>query len=203
MSRATDLEAMLAPVVAEQGCELWGLEYFQQGRRSALRLYIDAEDGITVDDCERVSRQVSAVLDVEDPIAGAYMLEVSSPGMDRPLYRPEQYLRYVGAQIALRLRAPYEGRRKFQGVVRGIEEGDLVLQVGETEFLLPLEGIDKANVVPVFTSVDGQDVEGGSAGAGGAVREGDEIDDMDLENAMLDASDAEPSEEDDLLDADE
>ncbi len=169
MGRATDLEALLAPVVAEQGCELWGLEFFQQGRRSALRLFIDAEDGITVDDCERVSRQVSAVLDVEDPISGAYTLEVSSPGMDRPLFRPEQYLRYVGAPIAVRLRAPYEGRRKFQGIVRGIEDGELVLQVGDTEYLLPLEGIDKANVVPVF---------GGSAPAGSkaGLREGDVID---------------------------
>jgi ribosome maturation factor RimP len=178
MSRAADLEALLAPVVVEQGCELWGLEYFQQGRRSALRLYIDAKDGITVDDCERVSRQVSAVLDVEDPIAGAYMLEVSSPGMDRPLFRPEQFLRYVGALIAVRLRAPYEGRRKFQGVMRGIEEGELILQVGDTEYLLPMEGIDKANVVPVFD--DG--VDSGIAGQG--LREGDGIDEAALDLAI-------------------
>lgn len=188
MSRAADLETLLAPVVVEQGCELWGLEYFQQGRRSALRLYIDAEDGITVDDCERVSRQVSAVLDVEDPISGAYMLEVSSPGMDRPLFRPEQYLRYVGALIAVRLRAPYEGRRKFQGVMRGIEDGELVLQVGDTEYLLPMEGIDKANVVPVFDD----SANGGNAGIG--LREGDEIDEAILDRVV---------DEDDALDADQ
>jgi ribosome maturation factor RimP len=175
MSRATDLEQLLAPVVAAQGCELWGLEFSIQGRRGLLRLYIDTPQGVTLEDCERVSRQVSAVLDVEDPIASAYTLEVSSPGMDRPLYTPAQFARYVGQRIAVRLRAPYEGRRRFQGVLNGLEEGDVVLQVEDTEYLLPLESIDKANVVPVF---DDSLPDGGDKNAG--LREGAGIDEADL-----------------------
>ncbi len=91
MTRTEDLESLLAPVVREQGCDLWGLEFSIQGRRSVLRMFIDTAEGTTLEDCERVSRQVSAVLDVEDPITSAYTLEVSSPGMDSPLFRLEQY----------------------------------------------------------------------------------------------------------------
>ena len=150
MARHEDLEVLLSPVVREQGCELWGLEFSMHGRRSVLRLFIDKSEGVTLEDCERVSRQVSAVLDVEDPIASAYTLEVSSPGMDRPLFRFEQYGQYVGQPIAVRLRVPYQGRRCFQGWLTGIEEGDIVLRVDDTEYLLPYESIDKAHVVPVF-----------------------------------------------------
>ena len=150
MARTEDLEALLTPVVQELGCVLWGLEFSMQGRRSVLRLFIDAAEGVTLEDCERVSRQVSAVMDVEDPITSAYTLEVSSPGMDRPLFRLEQYQLYIGQPIAVRLRAPYQGRRRFQGWLTGIEEGDIVLRVDDIEYLLPYESIDKAHVVPVF-----------------------------------------------------
>ncbi|TVZ40165.1 ribosome maturation factor RimP [Alteromonadaceae bacterium 2753L.S.0a.02] len=149
--KQTQLEALIAPVVASLGCELWGLDYLVQGRRSMLRIYIDKEpDGVLVDDCERVSRQVSSVLDVEDPISGEYTLEVSSPGMDRPLYKLEQFEKYVGHKIALKLRVAFDGRRKFQGILKGIENEEIVLEVGEDEYLLPYELIDKANVVPQF-----------------------------------------------------
>lgn len=150
MARTEDLELLITPIVEELGCVLWGLEFSMQGRRSVLRLFIDAAEGVTLEDCERVSRQVSAVMDVEDPIASAYTLEVSSPGMDRPLFRLEQYRLYIGHPIAVRLRAPYQGRRRFQGWLTGIEEGDIVLRVDDIEYLLPYEGIDKAHVVPVF-----------------------------------------------------
>lgn len=176
MSRAEDLEALLSPVIVAQGCELWSLEFSMQGRRSVLRLYIDSPTGITLEDCERVSRQVSAVLDVEDPIVGAYTLEVSSPGLDRQLYTAEQFARYVGALIAVRLRAPYQGRRRFQGRLNGLEEGDLVLQVEDTEYLLPLDGIDKAQVVPVF----GADADVSRSAMGEGLREGDVVDDAQL-----------------------
>lgn len=191
MSRATDLENLVAPAVASQGCELWGLEFSVQGRRSLLRLYIDSPTGVTLEDCERVSRQVSAVMDVEDPIASAYTLEVSSPGMDRPLYTQAQYARYVGQRIAVRLRVPYDGRRRFQGVLNGLEDGDVVLQVEDTEYLLPLDSIDKANVVPVFGEAvpDNGLSEGWSEGSG--LREGDTIDDvqLDLSEANEDVQD--------------
>ena len=99
---------------------------------------------------ERVSRQVSSVLDVDDAVSGEYILEVSSPGMDRPLYELGQYERFIGEDISLRLRFPYEGRRNFKGRLAGLDGDEVVLVVADTEYLFPIEGIDKANVVPKF-----------------------------------------------------
>ncbi len=139
---------MLEPTVEAMGYELWGIEYLSQGRHSTLRVYIDAENGITVDDCAAVSEQVGSVLDVEDPITGEYTLEVSSPGMDRLLFKPEQYPAYVGEIVDLRLRSPFEGRRKFRGILKGIEGEDIVVQVDDHEYLLPHGAIEKARVQP-------------------------------------------------------
>ena len=148
---SSELKQLLGPVVEALGCELWGLELQTGGRTKLLRIYIDrAEDGIGVDDCERVSRQASAVLDVEEAINGEYILEVSSPGMDRPLYELSQYEQYIGEDISLRLRFPYEGRRNFKGRLTGIDDDEIVLVVTDHEFLFPVEGIEKANVVPRF-----------------------------------------------------
>jgi ribosome maturation factor RimP len=149
-SKLEQLQALLAPVVEALGYQCWGIEFISQGRHSLLRVYIDHPDGILIDDCEKVSRQVSGVLDVEDPVSGEYTLEVSSPGMDRPLFTLEQFAAHVGAQVKIRLRSPYEGRRNFQGVLRGIEEQDVVVQVDNHEYLLPIESIDKANIIPCF-----------------------------------------------------
>lgn len=149
-SKQTQLEVLLEPVVTALGCELWGLEYVAQGRKSMLRLYIEKEGGVLVEDCERVSRQVSATLDVEDPIQGEYTLEVSSPGMDRPLMTLEHFQRFVGENVALRLRIAFEGRRKFSGLLKGVEDDEIVLEIDSEEYLLPFELIDKANVVPRF-----------------------------------------------------
>ena len=104
--RLTDL---LAPVVQGQSCELWGVEFFAQGKKSVLRVYIDKSDGVALEDCERVSKQVSAVLDVEDPIRTEYTLEVSSPGMDRPLFTLDQFKDSVGERAEIRLRVAFEG----------------------------------------------------------------------------------------------
>ncbi|QFT56213.1 ribosome maturation factor RimP [Microbulbifer sp. THAF38] len=146
------LEELLAPVVASLGCELWGIDYQTHGRNALLRIYIDSENGIGVEDCEKVSRQASAVLDVEDPISGRYTLEVSSPGLDRPLYKLEQYERFVGAQIEVRLRMPLDGQRKWRGLLAGVEGDEVVLRVdGENEYLLPIDSIEKANIIPQFT----------------------------------------------------
>ena len=136
------------PTVEALGFELWGLEYLSQGRHTLLRLYIDSSDGITVDDCATVSEQVSAVLDVEDPITGEYTLEVSSPGMDRLLFRLEQYPAYVGDVIELRLRTAFEGRRKYKGILKGIEGEDIVVHVDDHEYLIPHDAIDKARIEP-------------------------------------------------------
>ena len=147
-SKLEQLQALLAPVVEALGYQCWGIEFISQGRHSLLRVYIDHANGILVDDCEKVSRQLSGVLDVEDPISGEYTLEVSSPGMDRPLFTLEQFAAHVGEQVKIRLRSPYEGRRNFQGVLRGVEGQDVVVQVDDHEYLLPVESVDKANIIP-------------------------------------------------------
>ena len=139
---------MLGTTIAALGLELWGVEYLSQGRHSTLRVYIDSENGITVEDCARVSEQVGSVLDVEDPITGEYTLEVSSPGMDRLLFRLDQFPGYVGETVELRLRVPFEGRRKFKGILTGIEGEDVVIRVDDHEYLLPHSAIDKARIQP-------------------------------------------------------
>lgn len=150
MAKEQQLQAMLAPVVTALGYEFWGLEYLTHGRQAVLRVYIDSPNGIGVEDCATVSRQASAVLDVEDPIPVEYTLEVSSPGMDRPLFTLEQYAQSRGELVKLRLRAPFEGRRNFSGQLVGVEGEDVVVVVDEHEYLLPIELIDKANIVPRF-----------------------------------------------------
>ncbi|WP_043308803.1 ribosome maturation factor RimP [Pseudomonas sp. ML96] len=149
-SKLEQLQAMLAPVVESLGYQCWGIEFISQGRHSLLRVYIDHANGILVEDCEAVSRQVSAVLDVEDPITSEYTLEVSSPGMDRPLFTLEQFAAHVGEQVKIKLRSPFDGRRNFQGFLRGVEEQDVVVLVDDHEFLLPIDLIDKANIIPRF-----------------------------------------------------
>ncbi|MCL4130884.1 UNVERIFIED_CONTAM: hypothetical protein GTU68_032034 [Idotea baltica] len=131
------------------GCEFWGLEYLSSGRSAMLRIYID-NDPVAVEDCEKVSRQVGSLLDVEDLIDSEYTLEVSSPGLDRPLYTLAQYEKYVGEDVALKLRFPYEGRRNFKGRLSGVEGEDVLLVVDDHEFLFPISGVEKANIVPSF-----------------------------------------------------
>lgn len=150
MAKDTQLTELLGPIVESMDFIFWGLEFVVQGRHTLLRVYIDHENGINVDDCAAVSRQLSATLDVEDPITQEYTLEVSSPGMDRPLFTLEQYQQHVNHIIELRLRMPFEGRRKFKGQLTGFEQEDIVLYVDNHEYLLPFELIEKANVVPQF-----------------------------------------------------
>jgi ribosome maturation factor RimP len=145
-SKEQQLCSMLEPTVEALGFELWGIEYLSQGRHSLLRIYIEGENGITVDDCAAVSEQVSSLLDVEDPISGEYTLEVSSPGVDRLLFRLEQFPGYAGEMIELRLRSAFEGRRKFKGILQGIEGEDVVIRVDDHEYLLPHSAIEKARV---------------------------------------------------------
>ncbi len=147
-TREQEIQQLLAPSVEALGFELWGIEYLSQGRHSVLRVYIESEHGVGVDDCASVSHHVSSVLDVEDPISGEYTLEVSSPGMDRLLFRLDQYPDYVGEWIDLRLRAPFEGRRKFKGVLQGIEGDEVVVRVDDHEYLLPHSQIEKARIQP-------------------------------------------------------
>lgn len=146
--KVEEMIAMLTPAVAAVGFELWGLEFFQQGRHSVLRLFIEGPNGVGVDDCASVSHQVSGVLEVEDPIAGEFTLEVSSPGWDRPLFTLSHYERYVGEEVAVRLASPLNGRRKFKGVILRVADGAVELQVEAEVVKIPFAAIDKGNVVP-------------------------------------------------------
>lgn len=139
---------LVEPAVEAMGYELVGVQY-RSGRRNALlRVYIDSERGIGVDDCERVSRQVSALLDVEDPIAGSYTLEVSSPGLDRPLFERAHFERFKGATVKVRTAVPIDGQRNFTGVLEGCR-GDAVVVVQDgVERVLPLTQVDSARLVP-------------------------------------------------------
>lgn len=149
-AKLKQLEDILRPVVEALEYDFWGLEYLPQGRHSILRVFIDHADGIAVEDCAKVSHQISGVLDVEDPIQGEYNLEVSSPGLDRPLFRLEQYEKFVGHQVALRLQSPFEGRRKYQGIIKGVEGDDVLVVVDDHELILPFESIERAIIVPVY-----------------------------------------------------
>lgn len=150
--KVEELTALLKPVV--EGCNfmLWGVEFLQQGKHSVLRVYIDTEReaGVSVDDCSTVSHQLSGVLDVEDPIAGVYTLEVSSPGWDRLLFTADQYPRFMGEQVSMRLTAPLQGRRRLKGKMLRCDESSVVVLVDEQEFTVPFVSIDKANIEPTF-----------------------------------------------------
>lgn len=148
--KEADIEALLTPVVELENCSIWGVEYLTSGRHTKLRLYIDRDGGVSVEDCERVSRRVADLLDVEDTISSRYTLEVSSPGMDRILFKPEQYAASIGEQVEVRLSFPFEGRKRFLGILAGLEDGEAVVRVDEDEYLLPLENVQRARVVPRF-----------------------------------------------------
>ena len=146
-SSVTLITELIDTTIQALGLDLWGVELLQQGKYSLLRIYIEREEGVTIEDCEKVSRQVSALLDVEDPIAGEYTLEVSSPGMDRPLFSIEHYSKYVGSEVDLKLRRPIDGRRKFKGQIIKVS-GDIVgLLVDGSEHDLEFSDIEKASIV--------------------------------------------------------
>ena len=146
------MRSIINPSIQDLGYELLGIEYVPSGKHSMLRLYIDSEDGIGVDDCEIVSRQVSAIMDVEDPISGQYNLEVSSPGIERPLFVVAHYMRFLGHDVRLRTYRPIEGRRNFTGAIGSVSEKsnslELVTELGPVT--LDLDLIEKANLVAHF-----------------------------------------------------
>jgi len=141
---------MLQPLVEELEYEFVGLEYSSNPKNAVLRIYIDSENGIDLDDCSRVSREVAALLDVEDPISGHYNLEVSSPGLDRPLFTPAQYEQFAGEQVKITLFAPEDGRRKFTGRIRGVDGEQVQLEVDGAEIALNFGNIAKAKLVPDY-----------------------------------------------------
>ncbi len=145
-----ELETLLTPTVAALGLRVWGIEYLGQGKHSVLRIYIDRDEGVTIDDCEAVSKQVSDVLDVEGTLTSSYTLEVSSPGMDRLLFKPEQYAESIGETVDVRLNYPFEGRRRVVGALTGLENDEMVVQVEDSEYQIPLSNVQRARIVPRF-----------------------------------------------------
>jgi ribosome maturation factor RimP len=132
------------------GYELVGVEYRRGGHGGLLRVYIDSDEGVTVDDCQAVSYQVSGLLDVEDPIPGQYTLEVSSPGADRLLFRRRDFERFAGSLVKVRLDRPLDGRRRFRGRLEGLDGDHAVIEQDGQAVRLPLEQIDEARLVPEY-----------------------------------------------------
>ncbi len=144
------LRAMLAPGAEALGFELVDVELVGSPQHPTVRVYIDSPRGVTVDDCADVSHQLSAILDVEDPIPGSYTLEVSSPGLDRPLVRPEDFRRFRGELVRLRTFAPLEGRRNFKGVIVDVTAEHVVVEADRTRWRVAFGDIERARLVPRF-----------------------------------------------------
>ena len=152
--KAEEIRDMLAPTVEALGFELLGVEYAPSTGNSMLRLYIEVPDRpVGIEDCEAVSREVSALLDVEDPIPGEYSLEVSSPGIDRPLFGAAQFARFVGEQAKLSLRIPQDGRRRLQGRIARVEGGTVFIAEEKAEYAVAEANIEKARLVPDFVAL--------------------------------------------------
>ncbi len=140
------LDPLIRSTVEGLGYMLWGYDYRPHSDSGLLRIYIDSEKGITVEDCATVSRQISAVFDVEDPIASAYTLEVSSPGIDRMLFSAEQYTPYTGETIKIKTRSPLNNRRNFKGSLEQATEQTVTLKIDNEYFEIPFDTIEQARL---------------------------------------------------------
>lgn len=150
MKSSPQITEMVRNVVEPMGYELLGCELTSQGGGNVFRVYIDHEAGITIDDCSEVSHQLSGVLDVEDPISGNYHLEVSSPGLDRPLFEEAHYDRFAGQEISLKTLYAINGRKKFKGILLGRNGRDITLKVDGQDVVITIDQIEKARLVPQF-----------------------------------------------------
>ncbi len=147
-----EMQTAVSRVVEGLGYELCGVLYRagSRGGQGLLRVYIDQEQGISVDDCSRVSRQISAALDVLDPITGRYLLEVSSPGLDRPLFEAHQFMRFLGREIRIELWNPLDGRRRWRGELLGVQGEEIALRADGAEVRVALAGVREARLVPEY-----------------------------------------------------
>jgi ribosome maturation factor RimP len=162
--RNSELTELVSPAIADLGLECLGVEYSPSHGNSLVRVYIDAaERAVTVDDCEAVSRQVSALLDVNDPIDGRYTLEVSSPGLDRPLYTPQQFARFIGQNAKLELNLPLNGRRRFQGPIRAVQGETIVMEQDGVAVDIAHANVHRAKLVPDFGEPAGKPGRGKAA----------------------------------------
>ena len=148
-----NLNELLQPLVEELGYEFVGLEYNSNPKYAVLRIYIDHESGIGIDDCEVVSRETAALLDVKDPIRSQYNLEVSSPGLDRPLFRSEHYREFIGFAVQINVFAPLDGRRKFSGPILNADEKSVTIDQDGSEVTLEIDNIVKARLIPDYEKI--------------------------------------------------
>lgn len=157
--KATQISALLAPTVEALGLQLLGTEYLPAPGGATLRLYIDVPEAevesrvVSIEDCEAVSREVSAQLDVEDPISGNYTLEVSSPGVDRPLFGAAQFARFTGERAKVGLKLPQDGRRRLTGTIVSVQADTIVFDVDGQPFEVAADNIDKARLVPDWAAL--------------------------------------------------
>jgi len=150
MAKIDQLNEIVAPAVEAVGFEFVGLEYIAAGKHSILRIFIDHENGINVDNCAEVSHQVSAVMDVEDPISSEYRLEVSSPGAERPLFTAKQFAQFMGDAVQVKLHRPLNGRRNFKGKISSVSDELVSIEVDGEVFEFSITMLEKANLIPVW-----------------------------------------------------
>jgi ribosome maturation factor RimP len=150
MKQAAKIDGIIQPVIESMSYEYVGCEQLPQKAHSLLRIYIDKPGGVTIDDCTAVSRQLSGLLDVEEPMKEAYTLEVSSPGIERPLFALAQFKQFVGKQVAVKLYAPLQKRRKLSGVLLQVNDAEIVIEEEDRQYTVPFSAIAKANLVADF-----------------------------------------------------
>ncbi len=147
------LSQLLQPVIEDMGFLFWGLEYMPQKNNAILRVYIDHENGVNVNDCANCSREMSGLLEVEDPIQGAYVLEVSSPGMDRVLFNAQQFNTYLGEFVQVKLAQPVAGARNIKGIIKAVNEDHIVVANEVTEYGFEMGNVMKARLKPTYGGV--------------------------------------------------
>ena len=149
MKVTEQVAAFAEPIVKEHGCALWDVEYVREGSEYFLRLYIDKDGGVDINDCEAVSRAVDPVLDEKDPIPESYRFEVCSAGLERVLKRPSDFERFLGEPVLVKLYRPKDGRKEFPGVLKGYKDGDVTISAGGQEITF-----EKAEVALVRLRVE-------------------------------------------------
>ena len=147
------LSQLIEPVIQDLGFALWGVEYLPQKNSAILRVFIDHENGVNVSDCAQCSREISGVLEVEDPINGAYVLEVSSPGMDRVLFNTKQFSQYIGEYVLVKLAQPVLGARNIKGTIQSVSEEEIVVANEVMEYGFEMANVMKARLKPTFGGV--------------------------------------------------
>ncbi|MGJ8663544.1 MAG: ribosome maturation factor RimP [Marinicella sp.] len=147
------LSELIQPVIEDMGFVFWGLEYLPQKNNAILRVFIDHEKGINVNDCANCSREISGILEVEDPINGAYVLEVSSPGMDRVLFNADQFSRYMGEFVQVKLAQPVDGARNIKGIIKAVSDDQIVVANEVTSYGFEMGNVMKARLKPTVGGV--------------------------------------------------